>query len=82
MTQQLNEYGFPIIESEPEPPDLEQIKSIWDAIDPCAFVCYSIQIQALPFDAKVKETLDAFGWLNSEGYPDYDKMRREFARVV
>jgi hypothetical protein len=78
MTQQLNEFGFPVIPEEPEPPDLDQIRSIWYSIDPCAFLCYAIQIQALPFDATIKQTLDAFGWLNPDGFPDYDKMQREF----
>lgn len=68
--------GFPI----PEPPELREIRGVWDCIDPCAFLCYCVQTSALPLDGKVRETLDAFGWLNEDGYPDYDHMRREFAR--
>lgn len=83
MTQRVNEYGFPIIETEPEPmPTVEQVKGVWDAIDPCAFLCYAISVNALPLDAKVKETLNAYGWLNEDGFPDYDKMRREFERCT
>lgn len=76
----LNEFGFPIIIPEliPEPPPTDEIRSIWYSVDPCAFLCYTIQESLLPFDDTIKQTLDAFGWLTPEGYPDYAKMRREF----
>jgi hypothetical protein len=66
--------GFPIPEPIPEPTKY----GIWDVIDPCAFLCYTIQTNLLPLDPQIKATLDAFGWLNPDGFPDYDKMNREF----
>ena len=70
----LDEHGFPI----PEP---KEVKAVWDCIDPCALLLFGVQTNAIPFNEKVKETLDAFGWLTDEGYPDYDKMYREFERT-
>lgn len=75
-TTEYSEGGFPL------PPDevIKQSKSIWDCVDPCAFVCYSISIGAIPLDDTVKQTLDSFGWLTPEGYPDYALMRRQFEK--
>ena len=70
----LDEHGFPV----PDTPDHPH--SLWQCIDPCAFLCYAIQTNALPFDDQTKLTLDNFGWLNKDGFPDYDKMMREFQR--
>ena len=61
-------------------PTNAEVQDLWAAIDPCAFLCYTVQINAVPFDPAIKQTLDAFGWLNSDGYPDYAKMTREFER--
>lgn len=70
---EVDEHGFPI-------PDKPKMLGVWDVIDPCAMLCFAIQNNNIPFNDKVKETLDAFGWLNEDGFPDYDKMNRDFAR--
>lgn len=72
----LDEHGFPVPDNEPN----VEPNSLWRCIDPCAFLCYAIQTNALPFDPAIKLTLDNFGWLNKDGFPDYDKMMREFQR--
>ena len=56
--------------------------TLWDCVDPCAFICYAIQIKALPFDKVVQDTLDAMGWLTEDGQPDYEKSHREFKRFL
>ena len=63
-------------------PTHAEVQDLWAAIDPCAFLCYAVQINALSFDPAITQTLDAFGWLDHNQQPDYDKMGREFARYA
>ena len=55
-------------------------RKVWDCIDPCAMLCYCVQTGAVPLNDEVKRTLDAFGWLTPEGFPDYECMQHEFNR--
>lgn len=59
---------------------MQQSISIWDCIDPCAYLCFAIQRGDLPLDDQTKKTLDAFGWLRPDGQPDYVQMTNEFRR--
>ena len=55
--------------------------SLWDCVDPCAFICFTIQQGTLPADEQVMKTLDAYGYKTPGGFPDFDKMTKEFERI-
>lgn len=53
---------------------------LWDSCDPCAYLCLMIQRGHLIANGAMMVTLDAHGYKTRGGFPDFEKMQREFER--
>lgn len=52
-------------------------RGAWDCVDPCALLI-RIAGMRLSHDPEIRRTLDAFGWINPDGTPDFEQADKNF----
>lgn len=53
----------------------------WDCVHPCALLIYNMMEYDWALGDRETKTLDAYGWLDENGRPDFDRAKRELERV-
>ena len=71
--------GFDTESPDEAPAEDRQIP--WDCVHPCALLIVATDPHCVFYSDLIKQTLDAYGWLDCMGRPDIARAEREIKRV-